>query len=513
MQYQQHLFFEGGFAPLPLTVGGPPLTVPADALHASGGTNGTSPVPDSTARPLVHDRVADETAPVTVLVPDHPVLRRPNRISEQRLGRLDPGARSLLRAHLGPGVPPAARDARPRRGRRSRAACSSLRSGREPTSTPDCQLLPAAAGRGARRVPAVRQPARAGAASDRVDALKGADESRRSARHSCPSWPARAPRARRVPQRRPDAGRRCTLPTAATSSPCSSTPSSAERPGHRRALARHGLAGDPRPAAVRAGEPAGRRLVRRADDHLRSRRPGLAARAVPSGLGRPGRTRRHRTRTTSTIRVVPDAGGHRLQQQASCPPRRRPHDWDDVLAPRWHDKVLIRDPMASGTMRAIWGLDPRAQHPRDRRHRRRAWRWLRRLDGQTKAYALNPAILDAKLARGEGLVTLWDLPDILISRSKGMPFGYVFPRSGTVVIDDAIGLVRGSRHPEAAQGVHRLRRQRRGPAARGATRSSGFRRDTTSRRTGCRRGSRRSSARWWWHRWTGDCSRAREPPG
>jgi iron(III) transport system substrate-binding protein len=77
--------------------------------------------------------------------------------------------------------------------------------------------------------------------------------------------------------------------------------------------------------------------------------------------------------------------------------------------------------------------------------------WLRRLDGQTKAYALNPAILDARLARAEGLVTLWDLPDILISRAKGMPFDYVFPRSGTVVIDDAIGLVRGSRHPEAAR--------------------------------------------------------------
>jgi iron(III) transport system substrate-binding protein len=32
-----------------------------------------------------------------------------------------------------------------------------------------------------------------------------------------------------------------------------------------------------------------------------------------------------------------------------------------------------------------------------------------------------------------------------------MPFDYVFPRSGTVVIDDAIGLVRGSRHPDAAR--------------------------------------------------------------
>jgi iron(III) transport system substrate-binding protein len=131
-------------------------------------------------------------------------------------------------------------------------------------------------------------------------------------------------------------------------------------------------------------------------------------------------------------------------------PEEAPRDWDDVLDPRWTNKVLIRDPVASGTMRAIWGLILQ---------RTRRWpgdtapgmAWLRRLDAQTKAYTLNPSILDQKLARQEGLVTLWDLPDILISRNKGMPFGYVFPSSGTVVIDDAIGLVRGSRHPAAAK--------------------------------------------------------------
>lgn len=127
-----------------------------------------------------------------------------------------------------------------------------------------------------------------------------------------------------------------------------------------------------------------------------------------------------------------------------------PQDWDDVLAPRWHDQVLIRDPMASGTMRAIWGLIIE-RSIRSTGDTAAAWGWLRRLDAQTRAYTLNPAVLDAKLARQEGLVTLWDLPDILISRSKGMPFDYVFPRSGTVVIDDAIGLVRGSRHTDAAK--------------------------------------------------------------
>lgn len=127
-----------------------------------------------------------------------------------------------------------------------------------------------------------------------------------------------------------------------------------------------------------------------------------------------------------------------------------PQDWDDVLDPRWRDKVIIRDPMASGTMRAIWGLIL-VRSLRETGDTARGMAWLRRLDGQTKTYTISPALLYEKLARQEGLVSLWDLQDILITRAKGMPLGYVFPRSGTVVIDDAIGLVRGSRHADAAR--------------------------------------------------------------
>jgi len=129
---------------------------------------------------------------------------------------------------------------------------------------------------------------------------------------------------------------------------------------------------------------------------------------------------------------------------------RAPRDWDDVLAPAWRDQVLIRDPVASGTMRAIWGyMIIRGMGAT--RDTAPGMRWLRKLDGQTRTYALNPAILDQKLARGEGSVTLWDLPDILIAQAKGMPFGYNFPSSGTVVINDAIALVQGSDHLIAAR--------------------------------------------------------------
>jgi iron(III) transport system substrate-binding protein len=127
-----------------------------------------------------------------------------------------------------------------------------------------------------------------------------------------------------------------------------------------------------------------------------------------------------------------------------------PRDWDEVLEPKWKGKVLIRDPMASGTMRAIWGLIL-VRSLRQTGDTAQGMAWLRRLDGQTKTYTINPALLYEKLARQEGLVSLWDLQDILISAAKGMPLGYVFPRSGTVVIDDGIGLVQGSRHPDAAR--------------------------------------------------------------
>ena len=127
-----------------------------------------------------------------------------------------------------------------------------------------------------------------------------------------------------------------------------------------------------------------------------------------------------------------------------------PQDWDDVLAPKWRDQLLIRDPVASGTMRAIWGLVlSRSIHATGDTAQGMAW--LRKLDAQTRSYALNPEIMAQKLARGEGTVTLWDLPDLLIWRSKGMPFDYTFPTSGTVVIDDAIAIVKGTKHRKAAE--------------------------------------------------------------
>ncbi len=127
-----------------------------------------------------------------------------------------------------------------------------------------------------------------------------------------------------------------------------------------------------------------------------------------------------------------------------------PQDWDDVLRPEWNDKVVIRDPIASGTMRSIFGMIMQ-RSLRESGNTESGIAWLRRLDGQTREYPINPALLHQKLIRQEGLITLWGLPDILVESSKGRPLDYVLPTSGTPVIEDAIAVVRGTDNLAIAQ--------------------------------------------------------------
>ncbi len=128
-----------------------------------------------------------------------------------------------------------------------------------------------------------------------------------------------------------------------------------------------------------------------------------------------------------------------------------PKDWEDVLDPKWRDRVLIRDPLASGTMRTIFGMILE-RSIRQTGDTAAGFAWLRRLDAQTKEYVLNPTLLYQKLARQEGLITLWDMPDIEIIRSKqNLPIGYVYPSSGTPMVIDAIAIPRGAPHPELAR--------------------------------------------------------------
>lgn len=124
-----------------------------------------------------------------------------------------------------------------------------------------------------------------------------------------------------------------------------------------------------------------------------------------------------------------------------------PTDWDDLLDPRWRDRIVIRSPLASGTMRTIYGAMILRQPSIEE-----GYRWLARLDMSTKTYTADPTQLYLKLARGEGDLTLWNMPDIVLQRDEnGYPFGYLLPASGTPVLVDAIAVVANSPNPAGAE--------------------------------------------------------------
>ena len=127
-----------------------------------------------------------------------------------------------------------------------------------------------------------------------------------------------------------------------------------------------------------------------------------------------------------------------------------PRDWDDVLDPRWRDKILIRNPNPSDSMRAIfgamiWRFYSETGSPE------KGYDWLRRLDANVHEYTADGTLLIQKLARREGLLSLWNLPDVWLYKQKGLPLAYVIPASGTPVISDGIAVVQGAPHEEEAR--------------------------------------------------------------
>jgi iron(III) transport system substrate-binding protein len=128
-----------------------------------------------------------------------------------------------------------------------------------------------------------------------------------------------------------------------------------------------------------------------------------------------------------------------------------PRDWDDVLDPKWRDKVLIRNPNPSDSMRAIFGAMIWRFY-KDTGSPDKGYDWLRRLDVNVHEYTADGTLLMQKLVRREGLISLWNLPDVWIYKEqKGFPIGYVFPASGTLVITDGIAVVRGAPNEEEAK--------------------------------------------------------------
>lgn len=132
-------------------------------------------------------------------------------------------------------------------------------------------------------------------------------------------------------------------------------------------------------------------------------------------------------------------------------PEEAPRDWDDLLDPKWRDKVLIRNPNPSDTMQVIFGAIIWRFY-KDSGSPQQGFDWLRRLDANVHEYTADGTLLMQKLARREGLISMWDMPDVRLYREqKKFPVDYVSPASGTPVVTDGIAILRGAPNAEEAR--------------------------------------------------------------
>nr|WP_312112212.1 extracellular solute-binding protein [Brevibacillus reuszeri] len=130
-------------------------------------------------------------------------------------------------------------------------------------------------------------------------------------------------------------------------------------------------------------------------------------------------------------------------------PEEAPQDWDELLDPKFKDKIVIRNVLPSGTMRTIYSamiFRQGADTPE------KGYDWLMKLDANTKEYTQDPTNLYLKLDRQEGVISLWNLQDVLLQGKKNNhPYDFIYPKSGAPILVDGIAVVKGAKNMDAAK--------------------------------------------------------------
>ena len=116
-----------------------------------------------------------------------------------------------------------------------------------------------------------------------------------------------------------------------------------------------------------------------------------------------------------------------------------PQTWDELLDPRWHDKLTLRKPHASGTMRTFLGAMILRAPSEDE-----GIAWLRKLHEATEAYVENPQFLYDHMKKREELISVWLMPDVVLQRERnGYPLDCVVPPQ-TPVLTEGIAILKGA---------------------------------------------------------------------
>jgi iron(III) transport system substrate-binding protein len=126
-----------------------------------------------------------------------------------------------------------------------------------------------------------------------------------------------------------------------------------------------------------------------------------------------------------------------------------PKDWKDLADPRYKDMLVFRNALSSSARATYTAL---LQQYEKQGKLDEGWAFLKGVDANTKRYYGSGSLLFQAVGRKEAAISFSVLNDVIDNQIKNkMPLQAIDAASGSPVITDAIAVIKGAKHPEAAK--------------------------------------------------------------
>ncbi len=125
---------------------------------------------------------------------------------------------------------------------------------------------------------------------------------------------------------------------------------------------------------------------------------------------------------------------------------RVPQTWEALLEPEWNQKIAMRRPLESGTLRTFIGAMVQRGETVEA-----GFDYLRDLHRATAVYLEKPQFMFDHLKRNPERISIWLLTDAMLQRElNGYPFWFAMPPE-VPVLTDCIALIDGAPNEAAAK--------------------------------------------------------------
>ncbi|TVM30602.1 extracellular solute-binding protein [Oceanidesulfovibrio marinus] len=126
-----------------------------------------------------------------------------------------------------------------------------------------------------------------------------------------------------------------------------------------------------------------------------------------------------------------------------------PKDWWDLADPKYKDTMVFRNALSSSARATYSSL---LQQFEKKGELEKGWKFLKAVDANTKRYYGSGSLQFQAVGRKEAAISFAVLNSIIDNKIKNkMPLEIIDATSGSPVITDGIAVIKGAKHPNAAQ--------------------------------------------------------------